>query len=254
MDYKVIILGATFVSAGLCTVLGDDCLVIDSRPNVGYEFVKTLNFGTGYNTKPTSDEAKSLADTFFKKGALKDGRVCLFPCDFAIHSLVDGKNIMLNMKIVSVKKKDGFFEVTAYGVSGYRTYTAQKVIDTRAIAHECASKSINVLVSGKGSNPLVCADGYEILLNHGYETDAIIKCPVKKNADYIVARRAIERLAHNLSDGWKIVISADEFDYSFETETTYCKNDIVHIVSASFKNPLTAFDAGVLFAKEGGLL
>jgi len=51
--YEVIVLGATFTAAGIAGKLGKNCLILESRPDAGYEFFGAFHFGTGYEgTEP----------------------------------------------------------------------------------------------------------------------------------------------------------------------------------------------------------
>ena len=77
MQYDWIILGATFTAAGMASVLGDRALILESRPQAGYEFISAMKYGT-IPTEPGTPGAKALYDAFAEKGVF-DGEIpCLF--------------------------------------------------------------------------------------------------------------------------------------------------------------------------------
>lgn len=252
MNYDVIVIGATFAAAGLVQVFGDKCLVLERRPQAGYEFLNAAKFGTDYDKALETDAAKALYEKFVEKQAFDGDRICLFDCAGPFYSLLEGKNILLNMEIVSVEKIEGGFEVTAHGVSGYRTFTAKKVIDTTVHSDMVEAKTLNLLVNTDEENaPALPAD-----LNTekwGYEEDTLIKCGVAADAGYIEARRAVAALIDTLPAEYKVAFVADCFDYELKPGYPAEKDGIVYLPSCAYKNPLLAFDAGVLYAKGGAL-
>ncbi len=252
MNYDVIVIGATFTAAGLVQAYGDKCLVLERRPQAGYEFLNAAKFGTDYAEKLVSDEAIALEEQFVEKNAFDGDRICLFDCASSYYKLLEGKNVLLNMEIVSVEKIDGGFEVTAHGVSGYRTFTAKKVIDTTVHKDMVEAKTLNLLVNTDEENaaPLPADLKTE---KWGYEEDTLIKCAVAVNDGYIEARRAVAALIDALPAEYRVAFVADCFDYEVKSGYPVEKDGIVYMPSAAYKNPLLAFDAGVLYAKGGAL-
>lgn len=193
MQYDVIIIGATFLSAGLAEIYKDRCLVIERRPQAGYEVFNAASFGSSYSSAPSSDEAKRLYEHFREKGAFRGGRVCLFDCASAFYSCLEDKNIMLGMEIVDICRKGEGFEVTVHGVSGYRTYKAETVIDTTIHKEMIAGKSLNAFINTDEELPsdIPQIDGVETVNNRGYEGEILIKCKLSSEETYIGARKAL---------------------------------------------------------------
>lgn len=252
MDYEVIVLGATFTAAGIMQVYGDDCLILERRPQAGYEFFNAIKFGNDYEQCLCSDEANSLFKVFDEKNAFEGERVCLFDCASSFYSLLEGKNVMLNMEIVSVRKTTDGFEVEAYGVSGYRIFRARKVIDTRVQKDMIASKTFNFLINSETDEAFPVPEGVKTE-KWGYERDIVLKCHVAVNASYADARKAVVNILAKLPEKYKMALAADMFDYELKADCRTEKNGIAFLPSCAYKNPLLAFDAGVLYAKGGEL-
>ena len=248
--YDVIVLGATFAAAGLLQVYNDRCLVIERRPQAGYEFFNALNFGKGYEKKLQTKDALTLKQKFVEKNAFHEDRVCLFDCASSFYELLKGKNVMLNMEIINVTPTADGFSVTAHGVSGYRTYSAKRIIDTRVRRDMIAAKTLNLLISGENCDTDDLAKGLKTE-NWGYETDILIKCPVDVNANYIEARRAVADTIKQLPEKYKAAMVADMFDCRLKGTYHEEKDGITYIPSCAYENPLLAFDAGIIYAKGG---
>lgn len=252
MQYDVIVLGATFTAAGLLQVYKDKCLVLERRPQAGYEFFNAINFGTDYNKQLQTDAAKALREKFIEKKAFNGERICLFDCAAPFYSLLKGKNVMLNMELVSIIPTPDRFSVTVHGVSGYRTYSAKTIIDTRVHQNMIAEKTLNLLVSSENCDLLDLPSSFK-LEKWGYTTDVLIKCPVDVKANYLDARKAVADVIRILPEGCKAALVADMFDCRLKGSYPYKKDGITYIPSSSYSNPLLAFDAGVIYALRGEL-
>ena len=250
--YDVIVIGATFAAAGLIQAYGEKCLVLERRPQAGYEFFNAVNFGTDYDTPLVSDEAKKLYDVFKEKNAFNGERICLFKCAMPFYGLLENKNVLLNMEIISVDKLEDGYCVSAHGVSGLRTFTAKKIIDTTVHKEMIEAKSLNILVNADSETDLVLPEelNFETKM-WGYEEDTLIKCYVDADADYIMARNKIADTIELLPQAYKVALVADCFDYVIKPGYPCVKQDVTYMPSCAYKNPLLAFDAGILYAKGG---
>lgn len=250
MMYEIIVIGATFTAAGILQKYGDKCLVLERRPQAGYEFLNALKFGYGYDESLKSAEAKDLYEKFAERKAFSDNRICLFDCASILYSLFEGKNVMLNMELLSVEKDDEEFTVTAHGVSGFKTYRAKKVIDTIVHNDMIEKKTLNFLVN---SESLKNADIFKTLKteNWGYAGDIAIKCDVDKNSTYAQARQRIKQLSESLPEEYKIAFIADCFDYEVKSGYPIEKDGIFYMPSVAYKNPVQAYDAGISYMAGG---
>ncbi len=240
--YDVIVFGATFFAVGIASQLGDKCLIVEKRPSAGYEFISALSFGTSYDKELKTDEAKALQKTYEERNFITENRVCLFPCSAPFYKLLENKNVLLNTEIVSAEKKEDYFVCTTYGVSGYKTFEAKKIIDTRENENICVSKTFNLLIDGDTSE-LSSDIAYE---KWGFENQYVIKMPVSVDASYFEARREAKKIIENLPVSHKLVLSADTFDYEIKKDCITAELQ----PSKSFDNPLLSFDAGVTLGKE----
>lgn len=246
MEYKVIVLGATFLGEGIAEVLGDKCLIIERRPQAGYEFINSLKFGHDYEKPLKTHAAKSLFENFKQNGAFMGDRICLFECAPHFYSLLLNKNVLLNTEIISVEHNVNGFSVTTHGVSGYRVHKAKSVIDTRSLPDAATEKYLNFIVNtDKGAK---LPDGLDVE-RFGYECDTVVKCRVDLNDGHNAARKKVFDIATSL-EGFKVAMVADEFEYSFKDSNKTTSDGITFLPSQSYANPLFAFDAGVIFGGE----
>lgn len=243
--YDVIVLGATFLAAGIAQV-AENCLVIERRPQAGYEFISAINFGTNYDKELKSEEAKALYKTFEERNFQTENRGSLFNISAPFYRLLEDKNILLNTEIISVEKTDDCFICTTHGVSGYRTFEAKKIVDTRCDDTMCISKTFNLLMDGNTSE-LNDDVKYE---KRGFENNYVLRIPVPNDTSYSDARKKAKDIIGTLPETHRLVLSADAFDYEIENGYPKTENDILYQPSGNFENPLLAFDSGVCLGKE----
>lgn len=248
--YDVIVLGATFAAAGIAVAAKDSCLVLDSRPQAGYEFLNALSFGTNYDSKPITPEGKALEKAFHARGVFRADTPNLFPCAPVLYGLLQDKHVLLNMQILSVVYDVDCFTVTAHGVSGYRIFQAKQVVDTRTHANQLLSSSLNMIIN--------CPSGTAPSLPAGLRpeptatpTDFLIRCPVKPDRDYLKARAALAAVIRQLPEHCKLLLTADCFDDTISGQYPMQKDGILYLPSKQFANPIAAFDAGVHYWQGG---
>lgn len=249
MHYDAIILGATFTAAGLLQEYGKNCLVLERRPQAGYEFLNALSFGV-YTRQPVTEEARSLLTEFENRGVFSGEYVCLFPAAPVLYQMLEGNHVLLNMEIPEIQRKNELFSVTAHGVSGYRTFHARRVIDTRVHPRQIVSKSLNLLVNTDDDTTPMIPGGIPTE-KWGFDKDLTVKCPVPVEADYLQARKTVALLLRTLPENCKTALVADCFDYQLKDEIRTEDNGTEHLPSKGFQNPILAFDAGVLYARGG---
>lgn len=246
MGFDVIVLGATFLGAGIAEALGDRCLMIDRRPQAGYEFINSLKFGHRFDKPLKTEAARSLLEDFKQNGAFEGDRICLFECAPHFYSLLLDKNVLLNTEIISVEHNDDGFTVTTHGVSGYRVHKAKTVIDTRSLPDAATEKYLNFIVNtDKGATLPDRLDTEKF----GYECDTVVKCKVDMSDGYMTARKKVFDIVTTL-EGFKVAMVADEFEYTIKNEIPKSETGITLFPSQSYANPLLAFDAGVIMGGE----
>ncbi|MBR3942345.1 MAG: hypothetical protein IKJ55_03220 [Clostridia bacterium] len=249
MQYEIIVLGATFAAAGIAQKYGDACLIAERSTCAGYEFLNALSFGTDYKNAPLSEEGKMLFKAFESKGAFQGDRICLYDCAPLLYKQLADKQVLLNTEIVSVKKTDSGFVCTLHGVSGYKTVTAKQVVDTRVHVETVQSKTLNFSLDVEKEFSGI--DGM-LAEKWGFERNMVMRCPLEKNASFAEARNKILDAVLQLPEDIKLLSIADCFDYTLPETCETQADGMVYLPSKAYKNPVLAFDAGVLFA--GGAL
>ena len=240
MQYDWIILGATFAAAGMVSVLGERALILDSRPQAGYEFMNAMEPG-GIPAEPMTAQAKLLLKKFREKGVY-DGEIpCLFPAASAFYETLRDQEVLLGVTPVSVEWDTEGFRVTAHGVSGFREFRARRVVDTRVRPWQVAGKALKLLVSPY--------DHGEEAIPYGPDGDLLVSCTLSPDADWAEARREAAKLLAELPGGSKLIYTADEFAYTVK-EVPAPEDGLDYLPSAGFSNPVEAFDAGALWATE----
>ena len=240
MQYDWIILGATFTAAGMVSVLGTRALILDGRPQAGYEFMNAMEPG-GVPAEPTTAQAKLLLQTFREKGVYDTKTPCLFPAASAFYELLRNQDVLLGVTPVSVERDAEGFRVTAHGVSGFREFHARRVVDTRVRPWQVAAKALKLLVSSY--------DHGEEATPYGPDGDLLVTCPLSPDADWAEARSEAAKWLEGLPCGTKLIYTADEFTYTLKAAPTP-EDGVDYLPSAGFSNPVEAFDGGALWAKE----
>ena len=248
MQYDIIVLGATFTAAGIAQKYKEKCLIVERSTEAGYEFLSSLNFGTEYTREPESKDAKNLLEIFKQKNAFNGDRICLYDCATAFYKILEGKNILLNTEIISAEKTNDGFVCTVHSVSGYHTYKAKTIIDTRVHDNMYNTKTYNFSVDGVGDlieMPNVICEKW------GFEHNYILRCPVCSDTDFINARKMVTEYIQKLPEGFKLLYLANDFDYNVKSEYPKYIDGILYMPSKAYKNPILAFDAGVVFENGG---
>lgn len=245
--YDVIVLGATFAAAGLAQVLGSRCLVLEAGPTAGTEFLGALHFGDDYAAPLQSDAAKELREEFEQRGAFSDGRICLLDCAAPFYRRWQEKELLLNTAVAGIEKNAEGFAVLSHGTAGFRRWQAACIIDTRAARQDIVCKTFNALIAGREGN---AAPPQGISVQRwGYEGDWVLQCPVAADADPAAARAVLEAQLEQLAQH-RLLMIAEDFACTVSAAGPYLREGIVQLPSCAYRNPLLAFDAGVLYGEE----
>ncbi len=205
--FEVIVIGATFAAAGIARKYQDKCLVIERSMQAGCEFFGALDF--------------SVAET-------------------EIYPYFQDCHIRFAAELVSVEEtKDGFACVT-YGVDGFSTYYAKKVIDTRCNEEMCVSKTYNLLVHSEETPVFSDAVPVKALGGDRY----LVRCPVLLSCGYVEARAQARKLMEQFSETQRLVLSANEFDYHTKDGYPQTKDGILYLPSKAYETPDAAIKAG----------
>ncbi|MBQ3075137.1 MAG: hypothetical protein IJC26_03625 [Clostridia bacterium] len=238
--YEVIVLGATAAAAGIAAVYQEKCLVLERRMEAGYEFFGALCLGM---TEPFPVDHKTVEKfqkEFFSKDSLPCGRgTILYPFFRGCHTL-------FGMETVSIENGGEFFTCTVHGVDGYRTYRAKRIVDTRCKISLCSAKSFNLLVE---SNETPRFDG--ILCEKADEEERyVLRCPVPLTYSFTEARKIALEVIRRFSPTQRLILSANEFDYTMKDNIPETENGMILLPSKAHNHPISAFEAGVLLGEE----
>lgn len=205
--YDVIVLGATFVAAGIAERYKEKCLVLERRLQAGYEFFGTLYGG---------------------------GEVTVYRNFEKCHTIFD-------VGIVSIKREDGAFLCVTHGVDGFCTYKAKRIIDTRCNADMCVSKTYNLLIESEEEpdfSNLYCekVEGHNRYILH---------CEVPLYCGYVEARTIVKKILEGFSETQRLILSANEFDYRVKADYPKTENGILYLPSRLYADSVLAFEAGL---------
>ncbi|MBQ6708755.1 MAG: hypothetical protein IJM97_07400 [Clostridia bacterium] len=243
--YEVIVLGATFLSAGIAQTMGGSCLVLERRTQAFYEFTGALNFGTSYDKKLVSEEAENFRKIFEERNIFANDRVCLFEISAPSYKFFEGKNILFNTEIISIEKEENCFVCTTHGADGFNKFKAKRIVDTRVSDSMCDKKTYNILLHSDNG-----IDSDSEIKKWGRENNFVMRCPVDLNDNYYQARQKAKEIIEKLPEDTKAVLLAESFDYQVKSDYPKIENSIVYMPSKAYENPLLSFDAGVCYGKE----
>lgn len=238
--YDVIVLGATFAAAGVVSVYGEKCLILERSLRAGSEFFGALQFGSYGEKAPESQSALSLQKELFRKGEPRYGK------DALIYSFLKEGICLFASETVSIKEKDGIFHCKIHGAEGFLTFEAKGVVDTRANAKMSASKTYNLLIE---SEEIPNFDG--VLWEKADDGSRyILRIPVGLDCSFQDAREKALMTIQKFSSTQKLILSADEFDFQVQEGFPKKENGILLLPSKAYQNPALAFDAGRKLGKE----
>lgn len=218
---EVLILGATVAAAGILAAAGQKAVIVESRPDAGYEFFGALRTVRGKHISPVTEKGIALHKRFSARDSLR-------ACTPLFYATLQGGRVYLSARVLDISRQEEGFAVTVCDASGERRIFAQHLVDTRAEARYITAKRLNVLfMSGRVAG---------------------IDLPAE--ADMTEARRQLAEKLPELAAGEEIVAVADEFDLTLADFRTLEYDGILRIASAGYADPISAFDAGVLLGEE----
>lgn len=233
--YETIVLGATFLAAGIAARQKKSCLIIEPTFQAGYEFFGALDFGTGYEDAPKTQEGAALHQQFFEEG------VTPYMRNTYIYPILQESNVLFGTQVVAIEKQEEGFLCKVYSVDGYSSFFAKHIIDTRCNEGVSAAKTYNLLVE---SNAAPQIEGVEVR-STGIDRHYVLRCPVPLSCDHSQARAVAEETVRQFSEAQKLILLADEFDYQVKQAQPDAVNGICILPSKAYKNPVCAFEAGL---------
>ena len=186
--YEILVLGATYAAAGIGHRYGEKCLILEQRQQAGYEFFGREN-------------------------------------DRELYVYLKECHTLFGVGILRVKQTERGFLCETYGVDGFRSYEAKRVVDTRCNEGMSGSKTYDLLIDCKGERK-------------------IIQCPVSLSCGYAEAREHVRKMLRELPQGQRLIRLADEFNYTVKEEYPKTEGGILYLPSKGYQTPEEAFSAG----------
>ncbi|MBR4864745.1 MAG: hypothetical protein IKU07_09220 [Oscillospiraceae bacterium] len=202
--FDVIVLGATFVAAGIAKQYKEKCLVLERSAQAGHEFFGALRF---------LEEESSIYPFF------------------------EGSKILFCTELISAEKTEDGFVCLTHGVNGYDSYCAKKIIDTRCSDEMSIYKTFNLLVQSPRAPTF--ADSRQV-----GEDRYLICCPVSPDVGYAQARAAAREIIQRFSPEQRLILSASGFDYQVKAGYPKTENGIYYLPSKAYDTPALALAAG----------
>ena len=196
-------------------------MVLESRPDAGYEFFGALRSLYGKEAEPKSALARALREKFARRDSLR-------ACAPLFYACLRDQRVLLSTRVLACERLAEGFAVTICNASGESRIFARHLVDTRAEDRYIAEKRLNLLfLSGR-----------------------MASLPMPADADMTEARRRLADALHALAGEDRVAAVADEFDVVLTDFRTLEYDGIVRLPSAGYADPISAFDAGVLLGEE----
>ena len=237
--YEVIVLGATFAAAGIAEQCKHNCLILERRAQAGYEFFGALQFDVDCESDLCESKAIALQQQFLQRTDAYDRSSLIYP-------YLQRSDVLFGVEIVVVEKTDSGFCCKTYGIDGFRSFEAKKVVDTRCSADISTSKYLNILIESEEPPVQLNTEFTKAKTDRHY----ILHCPIPLSWDYPQAREAAHEVIKQFSEMQKLILSANTFDYQVRKDYPKTEHDILYLPSKAYENPVLAFEAGLHIGKE----
>lgn len=211
--YEIIVLGATFLAAGIAREREKDCLILESRLRAGDEFCGSLCACYGAERKLYPHLARA--------------------------------DVRFGTRVVSVEKTETGFTCLTHGPDGFVAFEGRRVIDTRVSPRMCQSKTFNFLMESKEKPAFPGAPAEPAAMENHY----VVRLPIPLDWDYSRARLKALEVVEAFSGEQKLLLTADEFDYQVKPGYPREEGGIFCLPSKGYASPELAFAAGILAGK-----
>lgn len=250
--YNLIIIGATFAGVGAAVANGGDVLIVEHRPQAGYEFIGCYNPGFGYDNMTLCEYVDGFRSELIERNVLADGRVRIGAVSPVLYARMETLQLPILMltDVTDIRSVSGGFELDIYNAQGFRTITADNVIDTTPL--NIKQKSINALLVG-GKTPPQNIDGM-IFVKGKSDEEYTVKLSLDLGCTYADARQTLHKRWESRTgelQEWVIAAVADYFEFSCKKGPIYHTKGYIHLPSCAYRNPLEALDEGYKYAGGG---
>lgn len=261
MTYDLLVVGGTFTGIGAALSCGGRAIIVEGRPDVGYEWLRTFEKSAPWKSaSPLSKPGQALC-TMLEESQLfrtdKSVRTAEI-APYVYHLLeLSKQTVLLLTQILSVQKKDTEYVATVHHAGGIETLHAKKVIDaTYGVSlppeerPEICGKTLNAIIWGNEALPKL--EGAQILpLEEG---QALLRFPVAPKSSYMLSRHDFMELwrgsGHRTGD-WRIAAVAECFSMIPKDRDKKIAPGYELISPYGYASPLEALEAGAAWTKRG---
>jgi len=238
--FDVIVLGATFAAAGIVEAYEKNCLVLERRMDAGSEFYSALAL-TSEPVPFCGDEAcRDFANRFEEESPTAFGR------DAVLYPIFQKCRTIFATELVCVRRTGDGFLCSTHGVNGFSEFEAKRIVDTRTHERFCISKSFNLLIESPETPEFDGVSWKRIDCDGRY----VLHCPVPPSGNLIQARKITLETVRKFSPSQKLILSANEFDYTLTKQIPKEEDGILLLPSKAYEHPVSAFEAGAKLRKE----
>ena len=250
--YDLVVIGATFAGIGAASANAGRTIILESRQQIGYEFINSYKYGTEWSKTPETELGLKFKDDLCNRGVLSaDGFVhmpALAPiiCDYVNKHKLD---LLLMTDIINIENTEDLYYITIHNVSGFEVIKAAKVLDTRFNNVKITNKYINAMLTNYENDEVLSNLTYACV-EKGLFGEYVLKYEIDIEDNWIIAREKLHRFWNNRPGNlnkWVISSVADCFEIKSDIIKGITNDKVSYICSAAFNNAIQAFEAGVLF-------
>lgn len=261
-DFKVVLIGSSSFSAGVCEVLKENAAVIDSG-DMPIEDISATYYSDckEFDFSPKTESGKELKAELKKQNVIAKG---VYPNIFKIAPIMSEWLLKVNSThyfrsfVSEIEKRDFGYKIRISTVGGTKEITAEKIIDTTSDV--LYPKFIDKDFSMETKN-LLCAAIYS---ENGIETQENDKIKIFKTAkkeegflqfkttqnDYILAHDELYKYWKSFRANCKISDIAPAIFKRVVLAEAFEKDGFYKLPSSNYGNVLSGFENGIKFIKK----
>lgn len=252
--YDTIVLGATFLGAGVALCNPQSTLIIEGTSLVGGEFVDSLNDKPSAPFAPVTPRGQEYAAGLMAAGVMNEQRdIYAVPALFSLCHMLQRHNVPLLCltEVCAIQRVERGFRLTLFNCDGTFTLHARRVIDTTSlgVGHDSfqqvvAQKYLNALLYNGEGHPRPALPG---IVTNSVTNQSILRMPVPPEEDLFGAKTRLYAYANQHAaalGGWKLHYIPSTFAYSMPPTQVTVEEDFLWAPSCAWDHLLQAFDQG----------
>ncbi len=234
-----LVIGSTFFAVGFA-LKNKNTLIIDKASRLGYEYMDSFDNSFVNTDNILSKEAQILYHSLKVRNIISESHKPIISAYASVLSEIvadNNINVLFKTVIIDVIKTDEGYNVKISNADGITEIKCKRIIDTTA--NNYTNKSLNALLIRNNENEAK-NDRYELV--SGEKRDVMyLKFFLENNCNLQEARKELYKIVRNELHQAKLVQTAYEFEYYYDT---------VNTSSDSYKNPILSFNAGLIYNEK----